>query len=229
LVFIVPALRPSVIFATLASATLLGTAALQAVGEVSPYVAVGYSAERRFAALSGGDYAAGDSLWSKDMVLRDCLEVGESLYAKVQPTARRAGFYASCLNQAQSMTREMPAYSRAWLAVAVAADGLGLSDQMADALHQSSLTAPHVHFLAERRVALAVRRWNGLDEQVQQALESDMRTLLDSSGGARALAVIYVDYPQHRERLTRIAEGAPADLQRRFLGEVDRRLRQVAS
>jgi hypothetical protein len=224
-----PALRPSILVLSISSAALLALGALQAVGEVSPYVAVGYSEERRFSALVAGDYEAGDSLWSKDMILRDCLEVGGSLYAKVQPTARRAGFFASCLRQAESITREMPAYSRVWLTVAVAAGGLGLNDQMADALRQSSLTAPNVHFLAERRVALAVTHWDTLGDGVRRTLEADMRALLNSAGGARALAAIYVNNPAHRERLTSMAEGAPANLQRRFLGEIERRIGQGGS
>ena len=224
-----PALRPSIAILSVASAALFVSGVIQAVGEVSPYVAVGYSEERRFSALVAGDYKAGDSLWSKDMLLRDCLEVGDSLYAKVQPTARRAGFFASCLKQAQSMTKEMPAYSRAWVTVGVAAGELGLNDQMADALGQSSLTAPNVHFLAERRVALAITHWDTLGDGVRRTLEADMRALLNSAGGTRALAAIYVNNPGQRERLTSIAERAPANIQRRFLGEIERRIEQGGS
>jgi hypothetical protein len=210
----------------LASAALLAYGVVEAVGEVSPYLADGYSDEHRFSALAAGDYKAGDSVWSKDMVLRDCVQVGSSLYAKAQPTSRRAGFFAACLGQSQSIANEMPAYSRAWLTLAFAAAELGLNDQMADALRRSSLTAPNVHFLAERRIVLAVDHWAALGDEVRVVIEADMRTLLYSAGGSSALATTYVNNPSQRERIASIVEGAPVDLQRRFLREIERRISQ---
>ena len=204
----------------LVSLALTVVSAVEAYREISPYFVSGFSAERRFLAIAGDSYEAGNSLWSKDMLLRDCMEVSRSIYAKAQPATKRTSFLDACDHDARSMTLAMPGYARAWLVQAAVAAEQGRKDDFRSALRQAVRTAPNVHWLAERRSELAEANLDHLAPEDVAAYERDLETLLQGAQGTEVLAFWYARRPETRERLQRIVESAPPDLQARFLAEV---------
>lgn len=207
------------------SLLLLGVSAFETYREVAPYTVSGFSDEHRYLAIAAGRYDAASSLWSKDMVLRDCLEVADTLYARAQPTARHDRFLDSCDRQARAIAGRMPAYARAHLVQAAIAAERGQDGRFREALARATAAAPNVHWLAEQRSELAEANFGRLDAAGIAAYERDLRTLLDSRSGADVLAYRYVSRPQLRERLAAIVETAPQELQRRFLTLVAKRAR----
>lgn len=203
-----------------ASLVLVGVSAVESYGEVAPYFVSGFSTERRFLAISGDGYHAGRSLLSKDMILRDCLDVARTIYARAQPTARRTEFLRRCDDEAKSISLAMPAYTYPWLVQASVAAELGRFDDFTKALHRATYTAPNAHWAAVRRIELAEANLDGLDREAVVAYERDLRTLLDSDAGTRVLAQHYVRRPELQQQLTAIAETAPPELQRRFFNLV---------
>jgi len=157
----------------------------------------------RFAAIASGTVTPGTSLFAKDRYFSDCLDLPDSLYARVQPSDRRAAFLAACADAARSVTAAMPTYARAWLALA-------LTD--VDALDQARATAPEVAWFADRRLLLALRH----DTEPTR----DIAVLLTSAAGTRALAAHYLAMPESRELFLSVAERAPLDQQRRFLSAI---------
>ncbi len=187
---------------------------------MAPYTVSGFSDEHRYLAIAGGRYDAGNSIWSKDLVLRDCVEVAATFYARAQPTAKRNQFLDACDRQAKSIARNMPTYARAWLVQASIAAEQGRYGELRAALARATATAPNVHWLAQQRSELAGTYLSELDAGGVVAFEEDLRTLLDSQSGTQVLAYRFVHLPELRERLTRIVEGSPQELQQRFLSLV---------
>jgi hypothetical protein len=157
----------------------------------------------RFAAIASGAMTPGTSLFAKDRYFSDCLDLPDSLYARAQPSDRRAAFLVACADAARSVTAAMPTYARAWLALA-------LTDT--DALDRARATAPEVAWLADRRLIMTLR--HGIEPR------SDIAVLLRSNAGTRALAAHYLAMPERRELFLSVAEQASPDQQRRFLSAI---------
>ena len=202
------------------SLALVGLAGREAYREALPYFVAGPSFDSRFAALASGKLTPANSIWSQNMYLNDCLDVLDSLFARVQPTSNQHAFFSQCRDAALTLTAQSPTYGEAWIVVAATSVALGDFERFRQALRAAHLAAPSVHWQADRRQTLAARHLDQIDGHGLADLDSDFRTLLNSGTGTAALAARYSVTPELRERITATVETAPPDLQRRFLAAV---------
>lgn len=205
---------------------ILSTVGLvQSFGELGPYFSGGAAPELLFGSIVAGTYEPGDSKWSRDLFLTDCLDVSSTIYAKAQPARRRHNFLERCRDVARGIAVAAPTYSVAWLVVALASADLGDAALMRSALIMSTRAAPNVLWLSERRTALADRHMSELGDAERAAYLQDLGALLQSRGGVDVLAARYVRQPQLRDTLTSVAERVPSGWQQAFLT----RVRQLAA
>jgi hypothetical protein len=191
----------------------------QLLSEVKPYFVSDLSPASRLVAITTGDYVYGKSLVSKDMYLRDCLDLIGSAFGKAQPTVVRRRLLEACGVEAGHISELMPAFGLAKLVVASASDPKKPTDFDA-ALTSAQVLAPNDFGQAEKRLRLGFSRGSDLSEIGQSALDRDIVALLGTDGGARSLAAIFVAFEGQRARITGLAEGAPADQQVRFVSRV---------
>lgn len=208
----------------IAGAALAVAGLAESFGEISPYLMAGIGPDQRFAAMIEGRYRPGDSRWSKDLFLADCLDLPHSIFALVQPPSRQEAFAHRCQEVARAAAAEMPTYSAAWLVVAGSAATLGDPAALRSALITSADTAPAVHWLAERRSALAATHIDLLDEAARTAYHRDLAALASSHAGLDVLAARYAHDPAQRAIITQVVEAAPVSMQQAFLD----RVRQLA-
>lgn len=161
----------------------------------------------------------GESLWSKDLIFRDCLTDSSSLFSKAQPGLRRLDFLTACLSQAREATAEMPQYARAWLVAAAVDMELQHPEAFLADLAMATKTAPSVQWLAERRSELAERHLAVLDAEALANLDADTLVMMQSDVGRRALAKRYFQRPAIRDRLQLVIAKAPADAQTDFVAK----------
>src|SRR5690606_28801996 len=84
-------------------------------------------------------------------------------------------------------------------------------------LWRSRITGPNELWIVMERVALSERHVGRLDDQGLAAEDADLRLMVVSSKGIRALARFYVSMAGFRERVTGIVETMPDRDQNRFL------------
>ena len=203
-----------------ASGALLLMGLSEAYSEIEPYFVSGQSTEQRFLAIASSQYLPGRSLWSKDIYLRDCLDVSDTVFAKAQPTARRNGFLKACGAAAAKISETMLVYALPRLVEASTANALQDHARFETSLVASSVLGPNDLWAAERRVRLALSYKEGLSGPGAAALDRDIIALLQANGGARSLAAIYLTFDQHRQHITDLASGVPQAEQQAFLGQV---------
>lgn len=204
----------------LAGAMLACFGVAEGFGEVAPHFARRIPAAELFAAIADGRYHPGDSIWSKEQFFTDCLDLAQTLLARVQPPSRRDAFATSCREVARATVAQMPAYSTAWLAIADASAELDDLRGLRDGLLNSAQTAPDIDWLASRRSALAHEHLAQLGDVGATAYRADLITMLRSHAGTDALAARYFRDAGQRETITALLETAPATTQRRFLDRV---------
>jgi hypothetical protein len=203
-----------------AGAVLAAVGLTQSFGEITPYFAAGIGMQQRFGAVVAGGYQPGDSLWSKDLFLADCLDVPRGIYALAQPPARHLEFAGKCRVVSSMVVAAMPTYSTAWLVFASSSLALDDPAGFRSGLLESSRTGANVHWLAERRSALAAAHLDLLDDAGRAAYRRDLEALTGSSVGLEVLAGRYVSDAAQREIITEVVETAPAARQRAFVGRV---------
>jgi hypothetical protein len=198
---------------------ILFSSVIFAYSEVSPYFMAGFSSERRFVSIGSGQYVMGGSLWSKDLVFRDCLADSSSLFSKTQPGLQRLNFLTACLSQARKATDEMPQYARGWLVAAAIDIELQHPEAFLADLAMATRTAPSVHWLAERRSELAERHFAILDAEALANLDADTLVMMQSDPGRLALAKRYFQRPASRDRLQSVIGAAPPAAQADFVAK----------
>jgi hypothetical protein len=206
-----------------AGLVLAAAGAAAAVSEITPSLTSAASPGERFAAIATGSYRPGDSVRSKEAFLVDCLDLPKDLVGRVQPRTRREQFAGTCRAVAQAALATMPTYSLAWLVVADSSVTLDHAEGFRAALLASARTAPDVHWLAERRSALAAAHLDLLDDAGQAAWRRDLATLTTSYPGLDVLAARYARGGVDREAIVDTLEAAPPDRRRAFLQRVRQR------
>lgn len=216
---------PTAIVLIVVGAALAGFGLSESGAEFSPYLVAGYATKERFAAISADLVEPGDSRWSKDLIVEDCLRIAGSLFARAQPPARRAAFLDNCRRHASGMTSEMPTYSAGWLAKSVASALLSDFPDFNQSLIASQMSAPSVGWLLEQRVNLAVGHRDYLSTEATTAYHADLMALFSTDKGRSVLASLYVAHSEERDTIIGIGEQAPVAAQQDFLD----RVRQLVS
>ncbi len=213
--------RTAIVIA-IAGSVLAAVGLTQSFGEITPYFTAGIGVQQRFGAVVAGGYEPGDSRWSKDLFLTDCLDVPRGIFALAQPPARRLEFAQSCRIVSRMVVAAMPTYSTAWLVVASSSLALDDAAGFRSGLVESARTGANVHWLAERRSALAAAHLDLLDDAGRAAYRQDLAALTGSNVGLDVLAARYVGNAAQRETITEIVETAPDARQRAFVDRVRR-------
>ncbi|KKB09808.1 hypothetical protein [Devosia chinhatensis] len=191
-----------------------------AAQEAEAFLVSGTTPVDRVAALTPNPTTPGLAVGTRELALRDCATVVNrlgSLEMLYRPEAERQAMAEACLEMASSITAEMPNYSYGWYVGAAAAAALKDWTEMNDRLWRSQVSGPTEQWIAMERVALSERYVDKLDARALAAEDADLRMIVVSSRGIRALARSYVSRPQFRERVTGIVESMPSRDQRRFL------------
>lgn len=212
--------KQTAIAIAVAGAILAMVSFVEAYGEVTPYLAAGVADPERFNALISGAYAPADSKWSRDLYVQDCLDVPSTIYGLAQPTSARKRLLLNCRDNARRIVEAAPTMSNAWLALAVTSAELRDYAAMRQALAMSTLTAPNLQWLADRRSRLAEEYPVEIDDPNRASYESDIAVLASGELGAAVLAQRYMRSPQLRDTYTRILETLPPAGQSAFLAHV---------
>lgn len=130
-----------------------------------------------------------------------------------------------CLERADAITASSPSYSLAWYVGALSAATQSNWDGMNLRLLQSQQTGRYEQWIGEMRVDLAETYLPHLSQDTAIAHERDLRMLVQTSQGIRAIADRYVNDATFRERITAIVETLPGEDQQRFLRTLQRRVR----
>jgi hypothetical protein len=202
------------------SLALLGAGAWVGVREASPYFNGGIEDAERFASLVAKVPAPGPSIASERLVLDNCVRTISSLYARLQPSARKAEVSTNCLKAADTIAKQNPSSSYAWyvgaLTSALTHDTPGLNAR----LLQSQETGATEQWIAELRVPLAEDHLADLTPDVRANHDRDLRMLVATVRGIDSIAERYVGQTDFRERITAIVETMPEGDQRRFVSQV---------
>jgi len=207
----------TVIILAAAGALLAAASFAETYSEVTPYLAGAISPASRFAAITSGDLVPADSHWSKDLYIKDCLEVPRSIYGLAQPVARRRLLLVTCRNAAQEILTTAPTMSGAWLVLASTSAELGDFGTMRSALARSKKTAPKLQWLADRRSALVERHADEADAATRAGYADDIAVLAAGRAGIEVLAYRYARRAQDRDFYAGIVEAAAPGQQRLFL------------
>ncbi|MBN9316197.1 MAG: hypothetical protein J0I99_10690 [Devosia sp.] len=195
----------------------------EAYAEITPYFLGGIGAPQRFRALVTGAFIPGDSRWSRDLYLDECLDVPSAIYALAQPTASRRRLLLNCSDNAGRIVASAPTTSSAWLVLAMTAAERRDYSAMRQALAMSKRTAPKLQWLADRRTQLVEAHPDQVDAAGRAVYEDDLAVLATGRMGIEVLAQRYVRRADLRDTYTRILELAPPDRQRAFLALVTQR------
>ncbi len=199
------------------SLLLAGGSAWVLLGESAPYLFVGQGLAQRVLSLAEGNVHFGHSRDTRDLVLKDCVRIADSLQGLALPTARRSAALATCGEAAARFAAESPTYSYARYVEALLAGERTDYDRMNEALSVSRSLAPTEQWLAELRVKLAESYLADLHTAGLAGHEADLALLVGSQRGVRVIARRYVAVKAFRERITAIAEKLSPDVQRRFV------------
>ena len=210
--------KGSAVLLIVASACLLFAAIPQTISEADALIASLRPVAQRSAAIADREHVPADSYVSKDEFLRSCLNIPGSLVGLLRPPAERTRLLHNCRDTARAISSDMPTYALPHLVEADASAALG--EPFTEALSRARALAPHVHWQVDRRVILGRAQYGRLDEAGRAAFDADLAELFGSVEGRRVLAMHFLRWPDQRDRLTGIAETAPADAQRDFLAKV---------
>jgi hypothetical protein len=200
---------------------ILGTLGITAtIREGAVVLASGDSPAESFEALVAGQLHPAYSEYSKSAVLDACYATMGSTYAQAQPTPRWTALNEACRDIARGIIREVPDHAYGWLVLAQAAAGLGDAEALNAALVASRKDAPNEVWLASRRATLAQAHAAELSASAAAAYDADLRLLVSSKTGLRAVAQRYVEQPDFRARITAIVEHMSAEDQRRFVAGI---------
>lgn len=202
------------------SLALLGAGAWVGWREAAPYFNGGIEDTERFASLATRAPSPGLSIASERLVLDNCVRTIFSVYARLQPSGRKAEVNDNCLTAADAIAKRSPSFSYAWyvgaLTSALNRDIAGMNAR----LLQSQVTAPTEQWIAELRVNLAEDHLVELTSAVRANHDRDLRMLVATVRGITSIADRYVGQADFRDRITAIVDTMPEDDQRRFVSVV---------
>lgn len=209
--------------AGLASAALVAFGAVQAMGEIAPYMGSGYSIDDRFTTLVNGTLSAGESRFARVGFLNECSEVGTSLYAALQPQESLDRLADNCLAELTAMVEMAPTDGQAWASMA---EMYGLkrdAEGLRRAVTRSREGAPGLEVLAAQRIALMDRWLTDLSDTEEAGRDADLLVMLSTWQGAQDLADRYIARPEARDGMLALFQSAPPDQQKRFLEAVKKK------
>lgn len=209
------------------SLALVGAGTWVGFREASPYFNNGIEDVERFSSLANKEPSPGPSIASGRLVLDNCVYTVSSVYARLQPAARKAGAIDNCLKAADAITRSNPSSSYAWYVGALTAGMAGDITGMNERLLKSQLTGPTEQWIAELRVPLAEDHLAELAPDVRANHDRDLRMLVASTRGIASIAGRYVAEAHFRDRITAIVETMSEADQRRFVSKVGDQARQA--
>ena len=159
----------------------------------------------------------GLSLRSAEALLTLCEEQLAETRIRLLPGNLWRGALVNCRSQAELVTSRWPTEARAWQMVAETSARLGEEARFGDAMQRSQVLAPAVQWLAQRRLTTA----DGYALPDGHSYDADVRTLLASDIGARALARHWLSGDAaRRERIEAGAATATPGHQARLLDRV---------
>ena len=172
----------------------------------------------------------GLSISSATATVGDCVGAMsriQSLEMRYQPEEVRTGLVEHCQALADRAVETSPTLSYAWYAGALAAsireDYAGMNFRLV----RSQLTSPSEQWLAENRVNLAEEHFEHLDTQSLTSHQSDLALLVQSGIGLRSIARRYIAQADFRSRISDVVEQMPPAVQERFIGALNRAIRNA--
>jgi len=195
--------------------------------ESSAFFDAGVTPRERFNAFADGDTVVGVSTTSEMLVLGNCHEALDSIFAHTQPAGRRHLVATNCMAIADAILAREPAYSFAWYVTALAAAELEDAQGLSFRLGRSQQTGPSEQWIAERRVDTAEDHLTALTPGVRKGHDRDLILLAQSRRGVDSIARRYVRQPDFRNRITALVEQLDPEAQRRFLAYVQDAARRV--
>lgn len=209
--------------AGLASAGLAAFGAVQAMGEIAPYMGSGYAIEDRFTTLQTGALTAGQSRFARVGFLNECSSVGTSLFGALQPQENIDKLADNCLAELRTMVDMAPTDGQAWTSMAEMYALKRDAANLRQAIIRSREGAPGLEVLAAQRLALT-DAWIADPSDAEKAgRDSDLLVLLSSWNGTQTLAERYIARPEDRDAMMTLFQTAPADQQKRFLEAVQKK------
>ena len=192
--------------------------------ELQPFF-VGQTGLDRIINMVDPSAVSGLSVSSQNEALLDCadtLKALNSLVIMYRSDDDRAVLAPNCLKLADAIGAKSPSNSYAWQVGAMAAaqqqDWAGMNER----LSLSQRTGKTEQWVAELRVTLAESNYDRLDAATLVGNDSDLRMLVASTRGIRAIAFHYVDDASFRARIVDLVETLPAADQQRFVSTVRR-------
>lgn len=167
------------------------------------------------------------SIFGANVALEICDETMSRLSFQLAPTARRTAVANSCLTSAQQALSGAPSLSYGHFVAAIAHFALDDTDAALLALERSQSLGPNEQWIAERRVSLAERHYDDLQNYARTGHLADLALLAQSRRGIRTIAARYVANPDFRERVTAVVETLPVEIQRRFVSIVRAEARTI--
>lgn len=194
--------------------------------EVRPFLGGGTDQATRYQAQVNGSVQVGLSNFSQGLVLDDCLEAVTTIFGRLQPTHERMAVLGHCLTQTRKITRLAPTNSYAWFTQALISSFNGDAAELNSSLKNSRAMGQNEQWIAELRVELAEKERSELDAANLVGHDQDLRMLVGSSRGIRAIARRYLTQQDFKQRITDLVETLDEDLQRRFVERVRAEARQ---
>lgn len=148
-----------------------------------------------------------------------CASVQQGLIYALQPSETRAAVDAACVSMARKVLDRNPTYSAAYTIMMLS------SFQPADitrSLILSQMTAPRESWAAKLRLRKGMPFHGAGQSAVDNALESDIRFLVQSSGGRAWLAKLYQGDKNFRPVIVGVIDNRPDAEKAAFLQEVRR-------
>jgi hypothetical protein len=202
---------------------LLGAGGWIAYREALPYFFQGGNGTERVVAALAFSSSPPISSPSRRSVLLDCTEALEalnSLEMRFLGEDVRGQVVDYCDRLAMQITATAPTDAFAWFVAAQASasreDWAGMNRR----LDKSRQMGPNELWVAQFRARLAEDHYGALDEATSEGRIEDIKMLVTSGLGIRAVAERYVRDPAFRERVTQIVETLPELDQRRFATNV---------
>lgn len=215
---------PVLIFGCLLGLATAATGAWAMNREIQPFF-VGPTSLDRIIKMVDPSTVSGLAVSSQNEALLDCadtLKALNSLVIMYRSDEERATLVPHCLELADAIAANSPSNTYAWQVGAMAAAHQEDWPGMNERLSLSQRTGKTEQWVAELRVNLAESNYGQLDAATKAGNDSDLRMLVASDRGIRAIAFRYVDDADFRERITNIVETLPAETQQRFVSAVRR-------
>lgn len=174
--------------------------------------------------------SVGLSADSMRTVLNDCngaMQRYRSLDMIYQGAETRDNIVRNCFETADHIAAQSPTLSIAWYTGAFAAALLGDKPAFNERLQRSQLTAPNEQWIVDIRVDLAENYLADLDSLSLVAHEKDLQLMVRSALGLRNVARRWIRDEGFRARIADIVEIMPQDVQRRFVTNLQRAVRNA--